>query len=333
MNDFIYLIYGEEPYWIEERLNDLIGKWVDPAWREVDLITFDATKSTIQEAVAEAEMLPFGADHKVVVVKNAYFLTGTVLRGGVEHDPEVLKAYMDHPTPSTILILVAPYPKLDERKKIVKNLIKTAQTLNAKAFSEKERWEWLRGELKKREITFSEETFQYMTYLLPKTLLEAHQELEKLSLYAAGGKKIEKEDLEKLLTRTVEGDIFTLIDKALHQDVEGAFTLYDELRKRNEEPIKLLSLFGRQIRLMIEAKSLSGDGFSQKEIATRLKIHPYSAKMALELGRTIPMEKLILALSFIAEIDFKMKQGLVDKGFGMELVLLKLQELRKKTTA
>lgn len=328
----IYLFYGEDEYQLEEQLNRLIEEMVDPAWKEMDHITLDMTKVTIQDAIGEAETLPFGSERKVIVAKNAYFLTGSTLRGGVEHRSEVLQDYMANPTPTTVLILVAPYAKLDERKKVVKDLLKKANVFHAKPFTDQEREKWLRDELRRRNIKLAEEDFQYLSYQLPKIPMQAHHELEKLSLYASGKTELKRGELESILSHTVEGDVFALIDKALHQDVEGTFSLYRELRRQNEEPVKLLSLFGRQIRIMIEVKSLAKEGIPQKEIAARLKMHPYPIQLALELGREIPMENLIFTLSLIAETDFMMKQGLVDKGLGLEMILLRLQELRKKTT-
>ncbi|WP_169729977.1 DNA polymerase III subunit delta [Thermicanus aegyptius] len=330
----VYLLYGEEEYQIEVLLKELIHLMVDPVWREMDFLSFDMTKTPIQTAIGEAETFPFGSERKIVLLKNAYFLTGSTFRTGVEHDLDTLKDYLENPSTFTSLILVAPYAKLDERKKVVKELLKKSKIYHAKPFTEEEREKWLRKQIKERKILMGEEELEVLSYLLPKSLPLANQELEKISLYSIGRKEpITREELEALITHTVEGDVFSLIDKALHQDLEGAFFLYRELMKRNEEPIKVLHLFGRQIRLLIQVKTLTKDGLSQKEIASRLRIHPYPVKLALNVGRDFPLENLFDMFHMIADYDRMMKEGKMEKRLALEIVILKLQAIRKKTTA
>lgn len=50
----------------------------------------------------------------------------------------MLEAYLEKPAPYTILVLLAPYEKLDERKKITKLLKKKAAVVEAKELNPKE---------------------------------------------------------------------------------------------------------------------------------------------------------------------------------------------------
>ncbi|MBC6499777.1 hypothetical protein H7R52_18095 [Weissella confusa] len=66
-------------------------------------------------------------DRRVVIIDDAYFLTGENPRTKLEHHVEDLLAYIEHPEPQTVLVIFAPYEKLDSRKKVVKLLKEKAQ--------------------------------------------------------------------------------------------------------------------------------------------------------------------------------------------------------------
>ncbi|EYR70994.1 hypothetical protein O209_11040 [Lactiplantibacillus plantarum WHE 92] len=52
-------------------------------------------------------------------------MTGENKKTKVDHDLASLQHYFEQPEPSTILVFMAPYEKLDARKKLVKTLKKT----------------------------------------------------------------------------------------------------------------------------------------------------------------------------------------------------------------
>lgn len=71
----------------------------------------------IQEAIHDAETFPFFSNHKIVIINRAHFLTGQVHKGDVDHQVDVLMDFINHPVDFTTVIIIAPYPKLDQRKK------------------------------------------------------------------------------------------------------------------------------------------------------------------------------------------------------------------------
>lgn len=64
------------------------------------------------------------------------FLTGGTSRGALKQDGEVLREYLKHPQPTTVLVLLAPYEKLDGRKGVVKDLKKLAVEVSAAPLDE-----------------------------------------------------------------------------------------------------------------------------------------------------------------------------------------------------
>ena len=53
-----------------------------------------------------------------------FFVTGEKVNNGIEQNTDLLTAYLKEPLESTVLVFFAPYEKLDERKKVTKQLKK-----------------------------------------------------------------------------------------------------------------------------------------------------------------------------------------------------------------
>jgi len=77
------------------------------------------------------------ADQKMVIIKNAYFLsTDTSKRKDIPHNLDALRRYVENPVQETIFIVQVPYEKLDKRKAITKWVAKHATVEECKPLQE-----------------------------------------------------------------------------------------------------------------------------------------------------------------------------------------------------
>lgn len=115
----VYLLYGTEAYFIEETLKRLKRQLNEQG--EVEIITFDMEEKSVDEVMYEADTIPFFSDKKLVIAKNAFFLKATEKgKEKVIHDTVSLEKWLQSPSPTAIVVFIAPYEKLDERKKLRK---------------------------------------------------------------------------------------------------------------------------------------------------------------------------------------------------------------------
>lgn len=326
----VYLIIGVEDYIINETKKRLLANVLSEDELEFNYVNFDLDETPIQLALEEVETLPFFGDKRLVLASNPSFLTTEKNKSKVEHQPEKLEAYLNNPVDYSVLCLVAHVEKLDERKKLTKLLKKTATVIEAKRPNEKEFISWIQNKIKENQFEIQQEAILHLFELTSGNLTTAMNELDKLMLYKFEEKKVVLQDVENIVVRSLEQNIFLLLDKLIAQDIEGALRIYYDLLKQKEEPIKIMALVGSQFRLLNQLKILEKEGYSSQQAAGMLKVHPFRAKLAAKQARSFTQEELNFALLRVSEIDLELKTGFGNREQKLEWFLFELEDYRKK---
>ena len=86
----------------------------------------------------------------------------------------------------------------------------------------------------------------------------------------------------------------------------------------------LLGMIVRQFRIMIQVKELSGQGLSQQDTATRLKLHPFVVKKTTRQAMNFSMEQLETIYKKLLETDVSIKTGKMDDVLALDLLVVGL---------
>ncbi|WLR44003.1 DNA polymerase III subunit delta [Bacillus carboniphilus] len=318
----MYLLLGEDTYLIEETIKKLINNILTEEEKELNISVYDLEVQNIEEAIDEAEILPFLGEKKIVIAKNPLFLTAQ--KGKIEHNIDALESYIKNIAPFTVFIVVAPYSKLDERKKITKLIKKHAEVVDTNQFQEDDKRIWIKQFFEQAQLEIDEDALDQLLFLTGGHLMAIQREMEKLRLFLDEGGVISKDVVMMLVPRTLEHNIFELIDKVVKKQASAALQIFFDLLKNNEEPIKILALLVSQFRLIYQVKELMKQGYGQNQVAGQLKVHPYRVKLAYQQGQTFKEQDLEKILYDLAEADYEMKTGKRDKQLILELFFTKL---------
>ncbi len=306
-------------------IDALTDKLLPPEERELGIVKFDTAETPIEEAVAEADTLPFFASRKLVLIRDASVLAAAQGKEGkLEHGTDSLLAYLKQPCESSVVVFQVMAEKLDERRKVVKWLKEQDALIAFQELQENELLQWTVKRAEEQGRTMGREAAQLLLARTGTSMQHLAHEVDKLCLHAGSGGTISNEDVEHLIASTVEEDVFALIDAMASLHVEKALKLYAELLLRREEPIKIAALIARQFRIMLQVKELEQHNYSPQQMAGQLGLHPYAVKLAAEKAKRFSAQTLGKHLSKLAELDYGMKTGRVDKTLGLELFLLSL---------
>ncbi|MFJ7847325.1 DNA polymerase III subunit delta [Peribacillus sp. NPDC097264] len=321
----VYLVYGTEAYLINETKQLLIEHVLHEDEMDFNFSQFDLEETPVETALEDVETLPFIGERRLVFMQNPFFLTAEKSKSKVEHNVKRLEAYLSDPVPYSIVVLTAPYEKLDERKKITKELKRKAVLIEAKKLGDRELKVWVKERVAEYQVQIDDQATELLLELAGTNLMMLTNELDKMALYVEDEKRITTEVVEKLVAKSLEQNIFTLVDSVLQRKMESAMTILHDLLRQNEEPIKILSVMAGQVRLMYQVKELSRQGYSQQKIAGQLRVHPYRVKLALEKTGKFQEKELLSIIDDLAEADYRMKTGQADKAITLELLLLKFR--------
>lgn len=302
----VYLLYGLNNFEIDSEIKKLTKDY-----DKMNISKYDLTETDIKEVINDAETFSMFADNKVVIAENAIMFTSSGA------NTEIIENYLNHINPHTILIFTVNAEKVDERKKITKLIKKNYKLISFNEASSP-------SAFVKRQLSGYNITSSVIAFLIDRVgsnPLILENEINKIKAYK-DDKTITKEDIVKLTNKNQEIDIFKLIDDIVEKNKDEALAIYHEMLKVGEEPLKIIILLATQFRLMYQSKELAKKGYSEKNIADTLKVHPYRVKLALQKGRKYKSETLLNYLLTLANIDIAIKTGKTDKNLALELFLL-----------
>lgn len=313
----IYLLYGKELLLIEKKINEIIKK---EKISDYSVNKYDLENDSLNEIIEDATTISMFGDKKGIIVANSYIFTGTTKKGTIEQNTDLLLSYLEHYNPDTILIFFTMSEKLDERKKITKTVKKIGSVMelginNNLNSTVKEMFEG---------YEISSNVIQLLIDRVGINLQILKQECDKIKIYKDKEKEITEEDILNLTSKNIDIDIFKLIENIVLKNKKIALEAYQEMIRKNEEPIKILIMLANQFRIMYQAKELSKKGYTANDIASTLEVHPYRLKLALEKSRDFSSSILLHYLEELADLDSNIKSGLVEKDLALELFILKI---------
>lgn len=302
-----YLFYGTEKFLIDLEIEKIINKnKIDP----INIVKYDLETDNLKDLIDDCQTISLFSEQKMIICSNPF----TNLSND---DEKIFENYINEPNPNTFLVLTTE--KLDGRKKIVK-------TIQKKAISKEFNNTNLNNTVKKmfENYLIDNQTIEILIDRVGNNLSLLSNEIDKIKIYKNDDLKITQEDVINLTHKNIDLDVFKLIDYIITKNKEKALELYNELLKNGSEPIAIIVMLSNQFRIMYQTKGLIKKGYTEKDIAKIINIHPYRVKLALQNSRQYQSNLLLKYLENLSDLDIKIKSGNIDKYLGLELFILNI---------
>lgn len=305
----VYLLFGTKDYNINNEIKK-ICKNID----DMNISRYDLNNDLTSLVIEDAKTISLFGDKKIVIADNANMFTASTSK-----DSELIEDYLKNINEYTDLIFIVHSDKIDARKKITKAIKEKGKIIEFN--DDLDAVSLIRRLFKDYNIEYSD--IKLLIDRVGNNPLIITNEINKIKIYKGNDKNITSEDILNLTNKIIEIDVFKLIDYIVRKDKENALELYNEMLKVNEEPIKIIVILANQFRIMYQSKELLKKGYSEKDIASILKIHPYRVKLAIQNSRNYTSEMLLKYLNDLADIDIGIKTGTINKDLALELFILK----------
>ncbi|MEH7459921.1 DNA polymerase III subunit delta [Bacillus sp. JJ1127] len=325
-----YVLYGKETYLIEDKARRIIQEFTNNENEDLNVVEFDMEEKTIQEAINEAEEYSFFGGTKIVITRNAYFLTGDKNKE-MNHDVNYILSFLEKNMEDSVLILIVDNEKLDQRKKLVKELKKKATFFEAKTLNQAEAATWILNYVKDKHIQISNDLVQELIVSVGCDLRCLKNEIDKLYVYSNGKKEITMEAITAVTVRSLEQSIFNLSEYLLIQDTDKAIALFNELILKKHNPIQILATLIYKFDMIFKIKVLQSDT-KEKDLVGILGCHPYVLQKSKEQLKEYNLSAVDLGniLCILTQADNNMKLG-KDPYLTMEILITKISDVLRKS--
>ena len=240
----------------------------------------------------------------------------------MDHQLERLQAYLENPMESSVMVFFAPYDKLDQRKKIVKQLKKVAVLLDASELTERDVKQYIQDSLRNHHYTIQEEALETLLVKTQYSLTNSMKELDKLMIASIDTKMIPLELVESLVAKTLEQNIFELGESILKKEGVKALQIYHDMLLQKEDPLKMNAILLGQFRLLLQVSYLKREGYQEPEIQKTLGVHPYRVKIALQQSRRFGLPLLEKAFMQLVDTEYALKTSVGIKEMQLEWFIL-----------
>ena len=313
-NEFtnLYLICGSEEYLKKHRMRQLI-RALAPDADDMNLTEFDGKKTEAESIINIADTLPFFAERRVVTVTDSgYFKKGC----------EALEEYIGNMPDSTYLIFCEK--EVDKKRKLYKYFSENGHVVEYEPLDEEGLRMYVVPMLKRMDKTILGSTFSHLVQRTGCDLNNISHELEKLAAYTGDRKEITVEDIDKLVCRQLEEQVFDLTDAIATKQKKKALDLYYEMLELKTPPMKIISLLSTQYNSLMMLKELRMKGMDESEISKKVKLHPYAVKMRLRTASRFKPEELKSAVTRCVEAEESIKQGRKAQDLAAEMLIVSL---------
>ena len=153
--------------------------------------------------------------------------------------------------------------------------------------------------------------------------------MDKLADYTGGRAEIMVEDIEAVVSPSLEYSVFEMLDFLFAGDLARAERSLQTLLMGGQTCVGVFSMVVRQLRMLAHLALAQRGGGSAESVEKALKLHPYAAKRAARQARTLDAEALLALYRQSVEADQSIKSGRLRDREALQLFMLKIVEMRK----
>ena len=312
----VFLFYGNEELMIKNKIDKLVNSITD---NQYNINVYDMQINNVSMAVQDLLTPPFLSDNKVVIIKNPIFLTK--LKSEIEHKTEMLLNYLDNIEETSYLIIDASGLKIEENNSLYKKLKQKGEVSETKELSQVEMKGWLKRKFAIIGKEITDEAVLLFFERIGWNLLTANNEFDKVANYVGSKETITLSDIEKVVVKELETDVFKLTNALQEGDRKQVILWCQDLVKTGNDPVKLLGLVSKTVKDTYNVCLMLEKGYKQIDIANTLGVSTGRAYYIIKSARSFKIDKLENLLLQLHDLDYRIKTGRIDKNTGFEMFL------------
>ena len=219
----VYLLHGEESYYIDRIAEYMEQTILTEEQKDFNFTVFYGKDSHPQQVMDACMRYPMFADFNLVILKEAQ----TMKDRGKEID--LLDAYVERASPTTILVICFKDGKFDARKKLFKQIKDKGLVFESQPVKDSEVPIFITQYLKRKKVTIDSSASHLLVEYLGNDLAKISNELDKLYINIPENGIVDVAQIEKNIGISKDYNIFELQSALLEKNATQAYTIVQYL--------------------------------------------------------------------------------------------------------
>lgn len=296
----VYLVHGEEDLLLEESIAAIVAAALPGDERTFNLDILDCGDVDAREIAARASSLPMLGERRVIVARNIEKLSA--------RDLEVLTAYVERPSASTVLVLAGR--KADLRKKPFAGLHADGAECACSPLSDSKAADWIADRVREQGSAIDEEAVDHLVARIGPSLKELDSEITKLLTFTGDRKTITGADVAAVGGFSREFTHFQLQDAVGAGNLPEALTILDHMIDENAEIPYIIWALTDYFSLLWRLHHLVNKGTrDDKEGFALTRAWAWKKQSYLDAIRRYPVAKIERIFRIMTEADIQSKSG------------------------
>lgn len=308
----VYFFYGEEDYLIDEIVDAIITEGVDAGTKGFNLDIVHGGEVDGKDIVSIASSFPMMAQRRVVVVKDFDRVA----------NKELLESYLERPSSSTSLVLIASKP--DMRKKPYPLLKKNSTGGEFSRLYDNEIPSWIQRRVKLFKKTITPEAADLLQAYVGNSLRDVVNQIEKLLIAIGSKSAIELQDVEAVVGVSKEFTVFELSKMVGEKNISRSMEIVERMMETGESPQFIIVMLTRHYIILSKLHELRSMGKSDFELASAVRVSPYFVKEYLSHLRNYSVVAIEDAFLALARADRELKSSTTDARLVMDVLLCEI---------
>lgn len=296
----VYVIYGKDSFLVNKRLEALLDELLSPEERDMALVSCDPDRTEAATVLDELRTLPFLADRKVVLLRDAdKFLSA---------NSDLLLKYFDSPARNGVLLLTLS--SLRSNTKIAKKLASAGQVEKINELRKGD-MAGFAAQVAKNEFgkKLSANAARMVVEYAGDDVSMISNEIAKLSVYAGDAPEITPADITALCGSNRNYDVFNVIDAmTAGRTDEAVRRLRNMFSSDKDAEYTVVGAFAFHFRRMFRARAMMDRRIAPPQIASELRIY-YGKEQFFSNLSVWNLRTIAEVIKALARIDYESKTG------------------------
>lgn len=309
-----YLLGGDGQHLIEEAWSQILERLVPSRGRRLNGERLSAKDVAFAQVRDRLNTLPMFGSKRLLAVQQVEVWN--------KEQQKELMAYLAKPNPMACLVLIAAQKKGVE--KIESAVESCGVVVRFPAMTERDAPRWLQERARHLGKSLAPQAALFIVEQVgaePELLV---REIEKLVAYVGAKDRIELGDARQSVSVMRTHTVFEMLSHVSEGDPQRALATLKRLLLAGEQPLIILALLARHLRIVWQVRDGLDRGLPQPEIAKKLNLFPSAMKGYVQQAKTFPQSKLYRFHRALCETDMALKLSSTSPSLLLEDFILSL---------